>query len=391
MAIWTILYLPTGLVNGFVAIALTFFATQKGLTITQGSLLVGAQAFVSWMKWLWAPLVDVSLTPMRWYLLATISAALGMWALTVISLDAKNLTMLLVIVAITNFFSSISGMAVESLISRLIPQNKIGPVSGWFQAGYLIGTGVSGVLALYLLRELAESWICGIVFAGLAVSCCLALWPLRGRAQAGVEPAVNSLRSVLHEFWAMIQGRFGFLTASLCLLPIAVGAAQVTLTQSAVAEFWGAGAREVGFVQGILAALMSTLGSFLVGRFFNSRKAHAAYLVSGILLVLVTLFMAVSPHTVFMYVTWNLIYSLALGVSYAAFTGMVLMAIGPGMASTGYNIFASLGNFPFWWVGLLLGWIADHLGPRTMLLTESALGIAGLGVYCFLVRRWRVM
>jgi hypothetical protein len=44
-------------------------------------------------------------------------------------------------------------------------------------------------------------------------------------------------------------------------------------------------------------------------------------------------------------------------------------------------VLASLCNFPFWWVGLTLGVVADRWGPRAMLLTESALGIVGLLVF----------
>ena len=55
---------------------------------------------------------------------------------------------------------------------------------------------------------------------------------------------------------------------------------------------------------------------------------------------------------------------------------LVLDAMGKGSAATKYNIYASLSNFPIWWLGLLLGRVADKMGPTTMLRTEAALGIA---------------
>src|SRR5437868_11128422 len=69
--VWTVLYLPFGALGGFVTVALTFLATKHGLSISEGALLNGAQLGTQWMKWLWAPIVDVTLTPRKWYVLST--------------------------------------------------------------------------------------------------------------------------------------------------------------------------------------------------------------------------------------------------------------------------------------------------------------------------------
>ena len=56
--VWTILYLPFGALSGFIQVALTFLATQHGLSISEGALLNGASMLTQWLKWLWAPIVD---------------------------------------------------------------------------------------------------------------------------------------------------------------------------------------------------------------------------------------------------------------------------------------------------------------------------------------------
>jgi ABC-type tungstate transport system substrate-binding protein len=84
------------------------------------------------------------------------------------------------------------------------------------------------------------------------------------------------------------------------------------------------------------------------------------------------------------YVVWSMIYATGVGLAYAAFTAVVLDGMGPGSGATKYNIFASLANFPLWWVGLLLGYVAEKGGPDgapTMLFTEAALGVAGVAVF----------
>ena len=50
--VWLILYIPFGALGGFVTVALTFFATQHGLSITEGALIVGSQMLINWLKWL---------------------------------------------------------------------------------------------------------------------------------------------------------------------------------------------------------------------------------------------------------------------------------------------------------------------------------------------------
>src|SRR5579859_672871 len=97
--VWTILYVPFGALGGFVGVALTFLATKNGLSITEGSLIVGSQMLVSWLKWLWAPVVDVSLSPKRWYVISTAFSAVGVFAMSVIPLGKGTLGVLLLVIA----------------------------------------------------------------------------------------------------------------------------------------------------------------------------------------------------------------------------------------------------------------------------------------------------
>ena len=96
--------------------------------------------------------------------------------------------------------------------------------------------------------------------------------------------------------------------------------------------------------------------------------------------------MGVCPATVTMYVVWSLAYAFTVGLAYAAFTALVLDAMGRGSAATKYNVFASLSNFPLWWLGLLLGFAADRWGARKMLFIEAAFGVASVVVFAIAVR-----
>lgn len=380
--VWTILYIPFGALGGFAGVALTFLATEHGLSITEGAWIIGSQLLVSWLKWLWAPIVDVSLSPKRWYVIATALSAVGLFAMSAIPLGKGTLGILLLTIALANVVNTVVGMAVEAMIATITPDDQVGRVSAWFQTGNLGGAGIGGALGLFLIQHLPKPWMAGAIMGVLLLACCLALIPLPAIPKhVGHVGPVKAVQTVAREFWNMIKHRAGMLTAILCILPVATGAAQGPLTQSKVADFWNAGATQVELVQGLLAGVVTAAGCFIGGWICNRMNARMAYAVFGIVMALIAAGMAMSPSTVSMYVTWNLIYSLCVGLSYAAFTAMVLVAIGRSAAATGYNVFASLSNFPIWWLGLLLGWTTDHHGPRIMLLAEAVLGVVGVAIF----------
>jgi hypothetical protein len=92
-------------------------------------------------------------------------------------------------------------------------------------------------------------------------------------------------------------------------------------------------------------------------------------------LTLIWAFMPMTPHV---FVGMGLIYSFEVGLAYAAFTGFVLDAIGGGAAATKYNIFASLSNTPIAYMGVVLAWVVEHYDAKSMLLTETITGLAGI-------------
>src|SRR5262245_51622345 len=99
--------------------------------------------------------------------------------------------------------------------------------------------------------------------------------------------------------------------------------------------------------------------------------------------------MAGAPRTVAMYVSWNLVDVFASGITNSTFTAVVLDAMGKGSGATKYNVYASLSNFPIWWLGLLLGVTAEKWGAGGMLLVEAAMGVVGLLIFAATVVRVR--
>jgi MFS family permease len=390
-----VLYLPFGALGGFVQVALTFLATKHGLSITEGALLNGANMGTQWLKWLWAPAVDVTLSPRKWYVLSTAASAVGVFTMSVIPLGPGTLGLLLFVIASASLINSIVGMAVEALISGATPPDQVGRVSAWFQAGNLGGTGLGGALGLYLVTRL-PGWLAGSIMGALFMICCgaLLLAPQAPRQHHATPGA--AVKAVIKDLRAMLFTKGGVLSALLCVLPIGTGAAQTVLAQAEVAAYWGAKEREVELMQGLTSGFVTSIGCFVGGWICQRIHPRTAYALIGVLMAVVTATMAVSPAKVAFYVAFSLLYALVIGLAYSAFTAFVLVAMGEGSGATKYNIFASLSNFPIWWLGLLLGRLADGTkggGPPTMLLGEAAAGVIGVVAFVVslgLVRRSRL-
>lgn len=386
--VYSILYFPFGALGGFVGVPLTFLATRHGLSISDGSLLMGAQLVSQWLKWLWAPIIDITLTPKKWYLIATLCSALGVLAMAVIPMGPKTLWLLLGVIAIASLINSIVGMSIEAIMAEVTPEEEQGRVGAWFQAGNLGGGGFGGGLGLTLLTSFESSWVAGLVMGGTFLACCFALpfVPDVVGHKSGERP-LDAVRNVVGQLVETLQSRGGKLAAILCFVPVSTGAAQGVLTQEAVARFWGAGESQVAWIQGYTSGAVTVVGCFLGGYLCEKYHPRKAYALIGLVMAGVAFAMALSPATVSMYVVWNLAYALAVGMAYAAFTALVLNAMGPGAGATKYNIFASLSNFPLWWLGLLLGQVADLAGPVGTLGVEGLMGLLGLGIY-FMAEKW---
>lgn len=381
---------PFGATFGFVSIALAFLATRHSLSVTQGAQLIAVGMFPNVWKFFWAPLADNTLTRKRWYLLSCVLCAAGMFAMAAVPLGPSTLGLISLIVLMTSVAATFLGFAVEAMIAHLTPPADRGRISGWFQAGNLGGTGLGGGAGLWLLTNLPAGWQTGLVLAALTLGCASVLPLLPDVAAAPPGGSLfGAIRVVAVDIWQVIWSRDGALCALLCFVPVGTGAAAGVLTQAEVAAHWGAGAHEVELVQGLLTGVISMIGCLVGGYgcgFFGPRTAYVVY---GAIMAGVTAAMALSPANPATYLTFSLGYAFVTGLCYAAFSGFVFDAIGAGNAATKYNGFASLSNTPIWYMGLLLAAAETHLGPKQMLLTESACGVLGILGFAAALLLWR--
>lgn len=376
---YTILIIPFGAMSGYVSVAMAFLCTRFELTVEQGAFLIASGMLPHVWKFLWAPVVDTTLSRKRWYLISAALCAVGITAMSAIPMSSANMNLLEGVIFTANLASTFLGMSVEGLMAHATPPDQRGRVGGWFQAGNLGGAGLGGGAGLWMATHLPSPWMSGAALGLFFMAGSVALWFVPEAAAekrvGGLLPAVGG---VVVELWQMIKSRAGLLCAVLCVLPMNTGAAAGVLAQAKVAANWGVAEDTVSLVNGLLNGAVSALGCLAASPLctrFGSRMVYAAV---ALLMASVSVAMALAPFTPASYVSFTLVYAFVVGLSYTAFTGFVLDAIGKGAAATKYNAFASLSNAPITYMGLVLAWAQTHWGEKGLLYSDAAAGVFGL-------------
>ena len=379
-AVYLTLIIPFGVLSGYGGVTLGYALGQAGVTASGVAGLVALYYVPQTWKFLWAPVADLTLTRKRWYVLAAVLLALGFIATGLIPPRGENLGLLSASMFVASAASTFLAMSVESLMAYGTPDAQRGRAGGWFQAGNLGGQGLGGGAGLWLAQHFGEPWLPAVVLAVVSLACCVALAFIpeppptpRGETVAG------SVRGVLRDLWSVARSRSGFLALLVCFLPIGTGAAANLL--AAIADDWRASANTVALVTGALGGIASAIGCFIGGYLCDRMDRKTAYWVFGLAQALCAVAMAIAPRTESMYIAFVMVYWVITGFTYAAFSAVVLEAIGQGAAATKYNVFASLSNMPIAYMTLVDGWARTRWGTAAMLHAEALIGIAAIVLF----------
>jgi MFS family permease len=374
------LILPFGVMAGYVQVALAYLFSQAGIPIEQVAALVAAGILPHTIKFIWAPLVDSTLTRKGWYLIASVVSAAGILATALFPIRASSLPLLTAVVLVSNFAVTFLGMATDSLMAYDTPPEQKGRAGGWFQAGNLGGSGIGGGAGLWLAQRLPAPWMTGAILAVACLLCCLGLLFLPEPVSTIREATVlKTFANVFKDLWQVAKARIGFLALCLCFLPIGSGAA--SNLWSAVANDWRASADTVALVTGVLGGALMAAGCLLGGWICDRMDRKAAYVLFGVLQAASAIGMALSPRTEPMFIFWTCLYAVVTGLTYAGFTAFVLEAMGTGAAATKYNVFASLSNVPISYMTTMDGWAYTRWGAHGMLDVEAAMGLLGMVMF----------
>jgi len=139
--VFLFLILPFGIMQGYLTVTLAFMYSRAGISVEQVAALVGLSILPSIFKFLWAPLVDITLSVKKWYLIANVIASAGILMMGVLPIRAGNIPLLGVIILISFFAVTFISLTVSSFMAYdTLPDTK-GRAGGYYNIG---GTGGVG-------------------------------------------------------------------------------------------------------------------------------------------------------------------------------------------------------------------------------------------------------
>jgi MFS family permease len=328
-------------------------------------------------KFIWAPLVDTTLTVKKWYIIANAVTAIGIFVTSILPLKVEYLTLMTVVVLITNFGNTFIAMSTESLLAHDTPDNLKGRAGGWLQAGNLGGLGLGGGAGLWLAERLPEPWMAGAIIAIACLLCSLGLFFLSEPTAFLKEKSyLKTIGNLNRDIWTLLKSRMGILALFLCFLPIGSGAA--SNLWSSISNDWSASADTVALVIGVLGGVLSAAGCLAGGWICDLIDRKKAYIMFGMIQALCAVGMAFSPNTELMFIIWTSLYAVSTGLTYAGFSAFVLEAIGKGAAATKYNVYASLSNVPIYYMIYIDEWAHGRWSAFGMLSAEAIVALIGM-------------
>jgi MFS family permease len=378
------LVLPFGASTGYVTVTLAFLLAAKGVTVAAIGVLIAASTLPQTWKFLWAPVVDTTLTPRLWYLIGAVGVGLTILIMSTIPHPAGAMTLLSTLAIASSIASSLCGMTADSMLAYF-DVNQQGRASGWAQAGNFAGQGVGGGIALYLAQHVQAQWVSGAGLGALCVACAAVL-PLAPAVPRLVRPTIGAtVVEVVREIWSVLKSRAGLLVIVLMLLPIGSGGLG---TWSSFASEYKVSGDTVALTGGLIAGVASGVAALLGGYVCDWMDRRTAYCLFGVLIAVEVVLAAWLPRTVGVWIGASVLYQALLGACYAAYSAVVLEVIGRGAAATKFNLMASVANVPVTYMPVVDGLLHDRLGTNAMFHGEAALSVAAALLFGLVVLIW---
>jgi PAT family beta-lactamase induction signal transducer AmpG len=380
-SIYLLLNLPFGAVSGYLSVALAYSLARHGMPVEQIGALIAIYLLPQAWKFLWAPIVDTTMTRKRWYVVGTAMTGLGVVTMSIFSTQATTFAALATLAAMSSFAVSFVGMAVESLAANGTAAVEKGRAAGWLQAGSLGGGGLGGGAALWLMQHVSLPWVTGAALGACIMLCCLPLLLVAEPPPAAIHQhgAIHKLKDVLQDIWRVLRAPGGYMALLVVFLPIGTGAA--SNYWSVVADEWRASVVLVALINGAAGGIASALGCLAGGYLSDRFNRKNAYVGFGLFQMVCAVSMALGPRTPAAYVVFTLIYAFGSGLTFSGFSAVTLEAIGYGAAATKYNVFASLSNIPIAYMTAIEGWAHPRWGTTGLLFLEAGLAIVSAVVF----------
>lgn len=370
--------------GGFVTVVLPFLLTENGFSVATTAGIVSVGISANLFRFLWGPVVDITWSLRKWYVIGVVATIISLLVLCFIPFTMKGAALLTIVVFISQVAATLIMLPINGLMAKIVPTEDKGKASGWFQAGNLAGAGLGGGAGLWMATHYSVG-AAGLVLCIAFVLCALFIFLLPNVLS-------NRERLLLHEMKSMVSGilelikiPIALFVVLLILMPIGTGA--MNGLWSAIAQDWQADANTVALVTGLLSGVVSAFGCVAGGYLADRWGVWWTYLGGGIFCALVPFLMGILPFVPAMYIAGVLTYSFTTGIVYAAFTYVLLYAVGKRHVATKFSLLASMGNVPVVYMTAINGWAHDAYSTQFMLISEAGIAILCVLVFAVILRR----
>ena len=277
--LFAILYMTEGAPIGFVWWALPTVLRAQGIAIDSITTLTTLATLPWILKFLIAPAIDVSLgkggSAKRWILVCQFVMALSLAPLLFFQWST-SLGLLIAVIVVHATFAAVQDVSIDTFAIRTVPQQELGRINGWMQAGMLAGragTAAATTAMASLLGDPRPAVLALIVLIALPAAVLILAVPDREpRAQADARTPAISIKPLLNG--ALFAGMLVALTVGGGFEFFGVSAGPRLLdtgnAEAAVSVFFGllapaglaAGALAGGSICDRIGALQATLLGF---------------------------------------------------------------------------------------------------------------------------------
>ena len=385
--LFAVVFLPCGIRAGLVGVTLSYVLAKHGVSL---SAIAGLQALgllpTTWQFFM-GPIIDVSLTSKRWYLIAVAVLTACLVAFGLSPLTPAAMPVLDGLGLIAGLSATFVWSAASAVVAHTTPVERRGAAAGWTQVAHMGGAGLGGGLGLWLVTHAGGPHVAILTMAAACLACALPVLLTRvPRHPAGVRLA-DRARGMAAEIWDFARHRRGVLVIFLLLLPMDMGAATTMLPT--VAGHWRATPDMVALVGGVLAGLAVSPGCVLGGYLCTRFPPRYVYLAGSLIFGLGEALMAVLPHTPATFALLGLMNAFLAGLANGPYTGVVYDSMGSKAAATLGSILFSLGQLPLVLVTVVVGAVGARYGADGMLLAEAGLAVISVAAYLVLAVSWR--
>jgi predicted MFS family arabinose efflux permease len=378
--------MPTGISSGFVCIVLPFILTQAGFSVATAGYVVAIAVSANFFRFLWGPIADFTLTPRLWYLIGLVTAVATLLLVGWIPLRPESTGLLFGAVFISQVAATFCMLLLGGLMAHVVEEGEKGRAAGWYQAGNLAGAGIGISAGIWLVAHYSKEAAFWLICIPM-LACAVGLFFVSDAHGERKETALKQIKFLSKDVFTIFRSRISLFIAILLCLPIGAGA--IARLWGGVWRDWSSTPDTLALVSGILSGLVAAIGCILGGYLTDRIGLWWAYFGSGVCMALVAIFMAIAPRTVDAFSAGVLIYSFTLGLSQAAFSALILYAIGRGAASTKYALLSSVGNLPVAYMTALDGWVHDQYGTSAMLYVDALSGLFFIIVAVLVLQRIR--